>query len=181
MSKKNNVRTGKTAGKTTSTPKVAPAPVVEVMTNAGVELSTAWRAIRAGLVAVRGVARTPEAIQDAVGRFLDGCRTVAEPSDGSAQTGRVTGLRIMEFQDRLYGHNMMTGWGFTDAELATAWRAEFPTAKCNFAAKHAYITSARTDLNRNRRGTTIEQLRAQYKFDGPVNEFKAPIAEPAKA
>ena len=134
--------------------------------------------ILAGLRSIRGVARTPEAIDAVVGQFVEAGSKKSKPSDGTPRTGRFTGLHIMEFQDRLYGHNMLPGWGFTDAELAVAWRAEFPTAICNFAAKNQYVTSARADLNRGARtGLKLAQLQAQYGFDGPVNQFYGKVKE----
>lgn len=138
-------------------------------------------AIQAGLNAIRGkVIGEPEAIDKAVGKVISVGTKVSKPTDGTTSTGRFTGLHIMEFQDRLYGHNMLPGWGFTDVELAVAWRAEFPTAKCNFAIKHAYVTSARNDLNRGRRGLTVTQLNAQFGFDGPVGRFHPKPVEEVK-
>lgn len=142
-----------------------------------IDITKPFLGIHAGLVAIRGVARTADAILAAGARLTEVSSKVSPPSDGTTQTGRFSGLRIMEFQDRLYGHNMLPGWGFTDAELAAAWKAEFPTAKCDFAAKNAYVTSARGDLNRGRRGLTIAQLNAQYGFTGPVLAFTKPIEE----
>lgn len=179
MSKKSNAK----SNAKTSTPKVKAiaAPVLVVDRNPGVEVRPAWLAIRAGLAAVNATPATADDIEKAVPAFLAAGQTIAPASDGTVQTGRFTGLRIMEFQDRLYGHNQMAGWGFTDAALATAWRAEFPNAKCNFAVKHSYIGSARGDLNRNKRGTTIEQLRAQFKFEGASTKFGLPVAETVAA
>lgn len=143
-------------------------------------VSTPFAAILAGLTAIKGIAPEAEAIDKAVGKFTAAGSKVSKPSDGTPQTGRFTGLRVMNFQDLLYGHNMLKGWGFTDAELAVAWRAEFPTAKCNFAVHHGYVTSARADLNRGKRGMQIAQLNAQFGFEGPVMRFHKPV-EPVKA
>lgn len=140
-----------------------------------------FEAILAGLTAVRGVQRTAEAIEVAAGKFTKAAAKVAKPAEGTVNTGRFTGLHIMEFQDHLYGKNMTKGWGFTDGELAVAWRAEFPNAKCNFADRHLYVTSARGDLNRDKRGTKLANLRGLYKFEGPVVQFHPkPVEEKAK-
>lgn len=164
MSNKNNRRSGKGKG-------VVSAP----------ELTGPWGAILAGLRAVRGVVADKDAIEKAVGVFTAAGETIHPAAPGTPQTGRFTGGRIMSFQDLLYGHNMQPGWGFTDAELAVAWKSEFPTAKCDFAKHHGYVGSARGDLNRNRRGTKIEQLNAQFGFTGPVAKFTTPVPEPAPA
>jgi hypothetical protein len=158
-------------------------------TAAAVVVTKPFKAILAGLKSIRGsVADTAEGVDTAMGVFVQAASKVVEPSSGTVTTGRFTALHIMEFQDRLYGHNMLPGWGFTDLELAVAWRGEFPAAKCNFAEKRHYVTSARNDLNRGRRGLRVAQLNAQYGFTGDVARFfgkvkadKAQPAQPAQA
>lgn len=150
------------------------------MTTMKTKTTTPFLAVLAGLTAIKGVQRTEEAIEKAVPKFLAAGGKIAKPSDGTVTTGRFTGLHVMKFQDMLYGHNMLKGWGFTDAELAVAWRGEFPTAKCNFANKNAYVTSARADLNRGKRGMSAAQLNAQFGFEGPVTQFYAKPVEVVK-
>lgn len=153
------------------------------------KVTTPFLAIQAAIEPFRRIERTPEAIMAALGKATAAGAKVSKPTDGTVTTGRFTGLHIMEFQDRLYGHNMLRGWGYTDAALALAWKVEFPNAKCDFAVKNAYVTSARADLNRGARtGLKLAQLNAQYGFEGKVAQFhlppieeKAKVKRPAKA
>jgi hypothetical protein len=139
------------------------------------KLTTPFAAILAAANVARDVAADADAIDKVVGKMTKAGAAISKPGQGTANTGRFTGLHIMKFQDELYGHNMLAGWGFTDATLAALWRMEFPTAKCNFAVKHAYVGSTRNDLNRNRRAAKLDYLRATYGFDGDVQRFYAPV------
>jgi len=140
-------------------------------------LTTPFAAIFAAASVARDVAADAEAIDKVVGKMTGAGTKVSKPGPGTATTGRFTGLHIMKFQDELYGHNMLAGWGFTDATLAAVWRMEFPGAKCNFAVKNAYVNSTRNDLNNNRRAAKMEYLRKTYGFDGNVQRFFAPVKE----
>ena len=60
----------------------------------------------------------------------------------SKYKGRVTGMRVMEFQDATFSANHKAK--LTDEELAAAWRAEFPEAVA-FTTFH--VKGARRDYN----------------------------------
>jgi hypothetical protein len=62
--------------------------------------------------------------------------------------GDFTRLPIAIFQNWLYEQNRE--WHFTDGALAVLWCTEFPNSRSDYAERHRYIASTRTEYNAGR-------------------------------
>ena len=110
-------------------------------------------AIAAGMAAVRGVVRTADAIDAARATFDTAATAVSAPtSAATVNVGRYTGRKIMDGQNVMYAIASIVR--ATDAEIAVAWRSEWPGAKCNFAVRNDHVTTTRPVVNRGGHGWT---------------------------
>ncbi len=64
------------------------------------------------------------------------------------RTGYFTGMPIAIFQNWLYEQNR--DWVFAEKTIAVLWCLEFPDARCDYAERHHYVASARTEYNAGR-------------------------------
>jgi len=141
----------------TSATRLAPdGSTVPLFTDPGVIatlVSPAFTAIAAGLCAVRGVARTPDAIDEARTLFDAAAAELSAPTSAATiNVGRYTGRKIMDGQNVMYAVASVVR--VPDAALAVAWRAEWPGAKCNFAVRNDHVTTTRPAVNRGSHGWT---------------------------
>jgi hypothetical protein len=145
-------------------------------------VSTGWDGLFAGAESVRLTATTatPADILTTAARIVSVGSKVHTPGDGTPQTGRFTGLHVMEFQDTLYTENTRKGRQYSDAVLIALWKAEFPTAKCKYEDHASYVKSARADFNRNKRGMKLEQFKARTSLD-KVPEYFKPVTDAKKS
>jgi len=78
-----------------------------------------------------------------------------KPIPVNRHTGRYTGMKIEQFQNRLYRWNRdgfnsvapdgtVRPVGLTDYQIAVMWAVEFPGARCDYMAHVDYVASTRT-------------------------------------
>lgn len=125
----------------------------DVATNRGAQSLSATggrEAIRAAGLAVndRDLTSASE-IREAVPKAQEAALSVKSGCESSSRrTGDFCGMSIARFQNWLYEQNRE--WCFTDGTLAVLWSVEFPNARCDYAARHHYVASTRTDYNAGR-------------------------------
>ncbi len=103
----------------------------------------------AGLAVNRFDLTSAAKIREAVALASDAAPAVKSRSEGTkGKTGDFTGMPIAIFQNWLYEQNRE--WRFTDGTLAVLWCLEFPNARCDYADRHRYVASTRTEYNAGR-------------------------------
>jgi hypothetical protein len=150
----------------TTVPRFAPEVAAALLTSPAM-------AIAAGMVAVRDVARTADAI-DAARAAFDAAASALHPpaTAGTINVGRFLGRKIMDGQNVMYAIASVVR--VSDAAIAAAWRAEWPAAKCNFAVMNGHVTTTRSAVNRGAHGWTngfggsVDAVRV---WGGPFREY----------
>lgn len=135
--------------------------------SARAELATpGCRAIAAGLMAVRFTTASPDAIRLAVAPFVDAAREVNPAIDERDNVARWTARNITVGQNVVYAVARLVR--VPDAAIAVAWVSLWPGAKCDYAERHRYIASTRTDVNHGRHGWDRDTV---SKYGGPFGRF----------
>lgn len=124
------------------------------------------RAIAAGLMAARFTVANADAIRNAVGPFVDAARDVNPAIDERDNVARWTARNITTGQNVVYAVARIVR--VPDAAIAVAWVALWPGAKCDYAERHRYIASTRTDVNHGRHGWDRDTV---ARYGGPFGRF----------
>ncbi len=108
------------------------------------------KAIHAAGLAVNGlVLESTQDIRAGVAPARTTALAVKSESESTGwKTGELTGLPIAIFQNWLYEQNR--DWHFTDGTLAVLWCVEFPNSRSDYAERHHYVASTRTEYNAGR-------------------------------
>jgi len=120
----------------------------------------------AGLAVNRSDLTSAAKIREAVAHASDAAPAVESRSENKNwKTGDFTGMPIAIFQNWLYEQNRE--WRFTDGTLAVLWCLEFPNARCDYADRHRYVASTRTEYNAGRhQASPPEHPSIAYNRDG---------------
>jgi hypothetical protein len=150
----------------TTVPRFAPEVAAALLTSPAM-------AIAAGMVAVRDIARTADAIDASRAAFDAAASAIHPPATaGTINVGRFLGRKIMDGQNVMYAIASVVR--VSDAAIAAAWRHEWPAAKCNFAVMNGHVTTTRSAVNRGAHGWTngfggsVDAVRV---WGGPFREY----------